>query len=143
MKKIQLKIKGRYLYGDDRMEDQMEFITEGKMYVRGDVIYLTYDESALSGMEGCRTRLKLEGGTVGMTRKGSSVGIDTELRFEKGKRYQGYYDTPYGPIEMEVLTNDLASTVTPEKGGTIAIDYSVSLKGVAENRSRLDIEVVS
>ena len=143
MKKIQLKIKGRYLYGDDRTEDQMEFITEGKMYVRGDVIYLTYDESALSGMEGCRTRLKLEGGTVGMTRKGPSVGIDTELRFEKGKRYQGYYDTPYGPIEMEVLTNDLASTVTPEKGGTIAIDYSVSLKGVAENRSRLDIEVVS
>ena len=71
------------------------------------------------------------------------MGIDTELRFEKGKRYQGYYDTPYGPIEMEVLTNDLASTVTPEKGGTIAIDYSVSLKGVAENRSRLDIEVVS
>ena len=119
MKNITLKIKGSYVYDEAHEEDQIELITEGKMYVKGDVIYLTYDESQLSGMDGCKTRLKLDGDSVSMTRKGSAVGIDTELRFEKGKRFSGYYDTPYGPMEMEVLTNELLSTVSAEGSGEI------------------------
>lgn len=138
-----MKIKGTYLYGEQEEEDQIELVTDGKMYVKGDIIYLTYDESELSGMEGCKTRLKLEKDRVGMTRKGTSVGIDTELQFEKGKRYQGYYDTPYGPVEMEVLTNDLVSDVSADGEGTVTIDYSISLKGLAESRSRLNIELLN
>ncbi len=143
MKNITLKIKGSYVYDEAHEEDQIELITEGKMYVKGDVIYLTYDESQLSGMDGCKTRLKLDGDSVSMTRKGSAVGIDTELRFEKGKRFSGYYDTPYGPMEMEVLTNELLSTVSAEGSGEITIDYNISLKGIAENRNLLAIEVTS
>ena len=143
MKNITLKIKGSYVYDEAHEEDQIELITEGKMYVKGDVIYLTYDESQLSGMDGCKTRLKLDGDSVSMTRKGSAVGIDTELRFEKGKRFSGYYDTPYGPIEMEVLTNELLSTVSAEGSREITIDYNISLKGIAENRNLLAIEVTS
>lgn len=143
MKNITLKIKGSYVYDEAHEEDQIELITEGKMYVKGDVIYLTYDESQLSGMDGCKTRLKLDGDSVSMTRKGSAVGVDTELRFEKGKRFSGYYDTPYGPMEMEVLTNELLSTVSAEGSGEITIDYNISLKGIAENRNLLAIEVTS
>lgn len=143
MKNITLKIKGSYVYDEAHEEDQIELITEGKMYVKGDVIYLAYDESQLSGMDGCKTRLKLDGDSVSMTRKGSAVGIDTELRFEKGKRFSGYYDTPYGPMEMEVLTNELLSTVSAEGSGEITIDYNISLKGIAENRNLLAIEVTS
>ena len=142
MKNITLKIKGSYVYDEVHEEDQIQLITEGKMYIKGDIIYLTYDESQLSGMEGCKTRLKLDGSSVSMTRKGSAVGIDTELRFEKGKRFSGYYDTPYGPMEMEVLTNDLVSAVSTEGFGKITIDYNISLKGVAENRNLLAIEVI-
>lgn len=123
------------------MIDQMEFVTEGKLYSRGSAIYLTYDESDLSGLEGCRTRLTLEGDSVKMTRRGSAVGIDTEIHFKKGVRYSGLYDTPYGPVEMEVLTNSLDNSVTRENGGVVDIDYSISLKGVSEGRSRLNIEV--
>ena len=75
MKNITLKIKGSYVYDEAHEEDQIELITEGKMYVKGDVIYLTYDESQLSGMDGCKTRLKLDGDSVSMTRKRSAVSI--------------------------------------------------------------------
>ena len=102
---------------------------------------MTYDESEFSGMEGCKTRLVLDGDTIRMTRKGSEAGIDTEIRFQKGKRYSGYYDTPYGPIEMEVLTNELFNDVNDEEGGQIDIDYNISLKGLSEGRSRLNIQV--
>ncbi len=140
MEEIILRIVGSSIY-DGVEENQVELVTEGKLYKKGDVIYLTYDESEFSGMEGCKTRLVLEGDSVRMTRKGTEVGIDTEIRFKKGMRHSGYYDTPYGPIEMEVLTNDLFNNVTDEEGGSIDIDYHISLKGLSEGRSRLNIQV--
>ena len=42
---------------------------------------------------------------------------------------------------MEVLTNELINTVDAEKGGRVDIDYDISLKGLSEGRSRLNIEV--
>lgn len=140
MKDITLKINGAHIY-DNVEQEELEFVTEGKFHKKGDTFYLTYDESKLSGLEGCKTRLTLREGVVSMTRRGSSVGIDTEIRFEKGKRYTGLYDTEFGPVEMEVLTNELTNTVTPEGKGTVKIDYHISLKGFAEGRSKLNIEV--
>lgn len=140
MKEVRLKITGKHIY-ENVEEDQLELVTEGKLYQRGENIYLTYDESEFSGMEGCRTRLTLSDNVVRMTRHGSSVGIDTEICFEKGKRYNGFYDTPYGTVEMEVLTNELTNTVSAEEGGVVDIDYNISLKGLSEGRSRLNIEV--
>ncbi len=140
MRDVRLKIIGKHIY-ENVEEDQLELVTEGKLYRKGKNIYLTYDESEFTGLEGCKTRLTLSDGAVSMTRSGSAVGIDTEIRFEKGKRYNGYYDTPYGTIEMEVLTNDLISTVDKNGNGIIDIDYNISLKGLSEGRSRLNIEV--
>ena len=143
MKDITLSITGVHFY-DNEEGDRMEFVTEGKMYQRGETIYLTYDESYITGLEGCTTRLALKGDTVRMVRRGKSIKIDTEMRFEKGQRYLGYYDTELGPIEMELLTNELKNDVTYDNAcGTIDIDYDISLKGLAEGHSRLNIQVCS
>lgn len=141
MKDIMMKIIGTQLNADME-EDQMEFITEGKLYQRGDSLYLLYDESEISGMPGCKTRLKLKDGTIKMKRIGEDVGIDTEIEFEKGKRYTGYYDTPFGAIEMEVLTNHIENSLTPEGTGVLDIDYHISLKGLAEGRNKLNIQLM-
>ena len=69
MKDVRLKIVGKHIY-EDVEEDQLELVTEGKLYQRGNNIYLTYDESEFSGMEGCRTRLTLSDNVVRMTRHG-------------------------------------------------------------------------
>lgn len=141
MKNIMMKIIGTQVTADLE-EDQMEFITEGKLYQRGDALYLIYDETEISGMPGCRTRLKLKNGTVKMKRIGENVGIDTEIEFEQGKRYTGYYDTPFGAIEMEVLTNHIENSLTPEGTGTVDIDYHISLKGLVEGRNKLNIQLM-
>ena len=73
-------------------------------------------------------------------RVGKSVGIDTEIEFEQGKRYNGYYGTPYGAVELEVLTNRLENGIRPDGTGSLDIDYSVSLKGLTEGRNRLNIQ---
>ena len=140
MKEVLIKIKGKQISRESG-EDTMEFVTEGKLYNRNGTYYLIYDETELSGIPGCQTRLRLRDGEIQMKRFGEGAGSGTEILFEKGKRYTGFYDTPFGAIEIEVLTNDVASNIT-ENGGNIDIDYDISLKGLAEGRNLLNITLM-
>jgi uncharacterized beta-barrel protein YwiB (DUF1934 family) len=142
MKDIMLKIIGKQITKDAE-EQQMEFMTEGKFYEDEDALYLTYAESEFSGMLGCTTSLKITGERIEMRRFGDGASTETEMEFEKGKRFKGFYDTPYGAIEMEVLTNDVKNNIRREEAkGSLNIDYHISLRGLSEGRSRLDIEII-
>ena len=142
MKEIMLKIVGKQIMADVE-EEQVELITEGRYYEKGDAVYLVYDESEFSGMEGCTTSLKITGDKIKMKRFGQLIGMDTEIEFEKGKRFKGYYDTPFGSVEMEVLTNDIVNTIKGSEGkGSLNIDYHISLRGLTEGRSKLDIQII-
>ena len=141
MKNVMIRIKGKQI-SRETGEDEMEFITEGKLYKRNGTVYLLYDETELSGVPGCQTRLRLRDGEIQMKRFGDGAGSGTEILFEKGKRYTGYYDTPFGAIEVEVLTNNVASDITEDGAGNIDIDYDISLKGLAEGRNLLNITLM-
>lgn len=142
MKDIMLKIIGKQITSEQE-ENVLEFMTEGKFYEKGDSLYLLYKESEVSGMEGCTTSLKITGDCVKMRRYGDVLPLDTVIEFEKGKRFEGYYDTPFGAVEMEVLTNDIVNNLQRELGkGTLNIDYHISLRGLTEGRSKLDIEII-
>ncbi len=129
-------------YNDSVGEDSMEFITEAKLYEKNGALYVIYEESDISGIPGCRTRLKVKDGKVQMMRFGEGAGIRNEIKFEKGKRCTSYDATPMGPIELEVLTNNLETSLTPEGKGELDIDYSISLKGLLEGRNKLNITLM-
>lgn len=141
MRDITLKIVGKQCF-EDKEEDQMEFITDGRLYVRDGSVYMVYDESEVSGMVGCKTTLKIKGDSVKMRRIGQ-IGFNTELYFEKGKRFNSTYNTPYGPMDVEVLTSRVDNNLDMEElRGNIDIEYNVSLQGLAEGRNRLTIDVM-
>ena len=141
MRDITLKIIGKQCY-DGKEEDQMEFITDGQLYVRDDSVYMIYDESEVSGMTGCKTTLKVKGDSVKMRRIGE-IGFNTDLYFEKGKRFSSTYDTPYGPMDIEVLTSRVENNLNMEElKGNIDIEYNVSLEGMAEGKNRLTIDIM-
>lgn len=141
MREVMIKITGHQV-NDQSGEDSMEFITEAKLSKRGEALYLVYEESELSGIPGCKVRLKLKNNEVHMKRFGNGAGMGSEIRFEKGKRYQGMYNTPFGAIKMEVLTNKLENTLTEDGEGQINIDYSISLQGLMEGRNKLNITLM-
>ncbi|NLD19719.1 MAG: DUF1934 domain-containing protein [Clostridiales bacterium] len=141
MKEIMVKIKGHQV-SSEAGEDSVEFVTEAKLYKRRDIMYLIYEESELSGVPGCKTRLKLMGDEVQMKRIGDGTSVGNEISFKKGKRYSGIYETPYGPIEMEVLTNKIENTLSEDGAGQLDIDYSISLKGLSEGRNRINITLM-
>ena len=149
MKDIVLKITGKTLSTlpkppDGMVEDDsIEFITEGKLSTRGNITYISYDESPLSGMEGCKTSLTITPKRVKMKRTGENMPGETVMEFEKGKRHEGIYDTPYGTISMEVLADKITGLEPVEEGkNRISIEYAISLRGLMESRKSLDIEVI-
>lgn len=142
MKDIMLRITGKQVTGESE-EEKMEFVTEGRFYEKDDSIYLLYDESDFSGMEGCTTSLKITGDKVRMKRYGDTISLDMAIEFEKGKRFKGFYDTPFGAVEMEVLTNSVINRIESGAGkGSLDIDYHISLRGLTEGRSLLNIEIM-
>ncbi len=141
MKDITLKIIGKQQY-EGIEEDQMEFVTDGKLYVRNNSIYIIYDETEVSGMEGCKTTIKMNDKSVRMRRTGK-VGFNTELYFETGKRFNSIYETPYGPMGVEVLTDYVKNDFNIEEcKGSIDVEYQVSMEGLAEGRNKLTINVM-
>lgn len=141
MRDITLKITGSQKTAD-KEDEQMEFITEGKLYEKSESLYLIYEESEFSGFPGCKTSLKLTGSTVRMKRIGSSSGYGAELVFQEGKRFSSQYQTPFGEMDLEVLTSKVENNLSPEGLGRIEINYRVSLGGIAEGNNRLIIEVM-
>ena len=145
MKDITLKIVGDQIRGLSEKPEPgttMEFITEGRFMKKGDSMYLIYDESELSGIEGCTTSLKISGERVKMRRYGANIGYETGIEFEQGKRWGGYYYTPFGPVQMEVLTNKITNKLEGDGTGSLWIDCSISLKGLADSRSKLSFEIM-
>jgi uncharacterized beta-barrel protein YwiB (DUF1934 family) len=145
MKDILLKIVGNPVDSSGEQpsgEDIVELITEGRFYKKGNSVYLDYDESDLSGMEGYTTSLKITGDKIRMQRYTDDIGVETAIEFEKGKRFTGHYDTPFGAIEMEVLTNEIRNDITHGGEGSLDIDYNISLKGLSEGHSQLSVEIL-
>ena len=145
MKDIMLRIIGSQIRGLDGKPgdgDGMELITEGRFVRKGDALYLIYEESELSGVLGYTTSLKVTGGKVRIKRYAEEGGIQTAIEFVKGGKFKGWYDTPLGAIQMEVLTNEVDNKLSPEGSGSLGIDCSVSLKGLAESRNLLKFEIM-
>lgn len=144
MKDIMIKLTGRQIGNDiDDRDGQIEFITEGKAYRKDDATYVVYEEDESSGMEGVMTTLRIDSnGRIRMKRFGRDVMMDTVMEFEKGKRFNSLYQTPYGAVEMEVLTNKIVNRIEPDElTGSLYIDYDVALKGISEGRNMLNIEL--
>jgi uncharacterized beta-barrel protein YwiB (DUF1934 family) len=137
---ITLKITGKQFDGDE-LQENMEFVTDGKLYNKNDATYLIYDESELSGVPGCKTSLKFKDDMVHMRRLGDKERKGMSMEFEQGKRYKSLYETPYGSIDMEILTNKVDNQLKPDGTGKVFIDYIVSLGGQQEGRNALTIEI--
>ena len=138
MKDVTIKIVGKHVH-DNVDEEQMELITEAQLYECNGVLYLIYEESEFTGMQGVKTRLRLAPDSLKLSRSNDN-GAGSEMRFEKGKRFENRYHTPMGPVDIEILTNEFENSMTAEGTGKVSVDYSISLKGLTEGRSKLDIE---
>ena len=121
-------------------ESCVEMMTDGVVQVEDGCTVLSYEESALSGLEGHRTHLRLSEGAVDMERVGE---FGVHMHFEKGRQHLTQYETPYGPLAVTVFGNQVYHALD-ETGGKVLLEYVLNLDGAQsfENTLRVDIKFV-
>ena len=117
--------------------EHSEISVEGRYHDDGRRVSISYDEGALSGMEGSRVTIsyqKDEPGILTMLRTGS---VRTALLFEAGRRHEAVYQTPLAPFEVCVQTARVDNAL--EAMGTLELDYIVELKGAEAEHTQMKI----
>ena len=86
--------------------EEMELTVHGKLYFRGGCFFVSYEESAMTGLEDTRTTLKVEPERVEIIRTGKN---HSRLCFQEGLRHESPYRTPYGLLQLATVTHSLTS----------------------------------
>jgi uncharacterized beta-barrel protein YwiB (DUF1934 family) len=124
--------------------EQTEMFTTGRLRLTDDEFSLTYEESALTGMEGTQSQLSFRRGEQGLLTMLRTGAVKTALVFEKGKRHICVYQTPYMPFEACVLTLSVDNRLLDEDGnphGTLELDYIVEIHGARAERCRMKLDI--
>jgi len=108
---------------DAEPEEAVEFVTEGTLQRSAEGVLLEYDESALTGVEGVKTRLMIEGETVTIERSGA---LDTQMVFTPGSVFQSSLSSPAGRTDMSIFATRVESRLQ-EKSGTLSLEYEMSM----------------
>ncbi len=137
MEKIMVKITAS-IKNDHGEEDVIEFTTEGHIEESNGELIIKYRESEFSGMPGSHTTINLTSDKMTMKREGIASSI---MVFEKGKRYENDYTTPYGIFKVELLTKEFENGLDEIGKGIVYVNYDMSISGMTESNNKLEIEV--
>lgn len=121
----------------DGEENSYELTTMGNYTKKGDKYYISYDGSEITGYEDTRTTLKVKEDHVSMIRFGKS---SAQMIFEKGSKYSGFYNTPFGGLSVDVTTKDIQVDVG-EDGGEFCLDYTIQFNHDAPVRNGMHVTI--
>lgn len=135
-KEVLVRVKGTQT-NELGEKDTIELVTEAQMFVRKESYYILYNETALSGMEGTTTSLKIEPTKVTLNRMGTS---EQKQTFEEGVYNSGFYVTPYGTMKICVIPSKVEVDLT-DTGGHINLEYELQVGHEKISDNELSITV--
>lgn len=89
-------------YMDEESREPVEMSVSGEYYNRNGKHYILYDEVMEGFEELTKNRVKLAKDCVEIIKKGVS---NVHMVFRKGVRNRSFYQTPYGPLTLEIDTH--------------------------------------
>ena len=120
---VVLSIRGRQAYGDQEPE-VIELVTEGTMEFKQGGWDISYEESALTGLEGVTTTFRVEPGKVTLTRKGA---LNSQMVFQEGVPHDSLYQLPFGALMLTVKATSVFYDIVPD-GGVIDLSYHINIE---------------
>lgn len=120
--------------------DILEINSIGTMTDDGERIFVSYNETEASGMDGSTTSISFLKSTpeiVTMTRDGL---VSATLVFEEGKRHHCIYKTPFMPFEVCVKTKDVLNNILTS--GELELDYIVEIRGAKAERTKFKMQIL-
>lgn len=123
MQNVVLTIRGRQLY-DDQEPEVVELVTEGTLEKLDDGWNISYEESALTGLEGVKTSFMLQPGKITLSRTGR---LQSQMVFQVGVLHESLYRMEFGAMLIGVCAVDLDYHMN-EDGGTVELAYRIEIE---------------
>ena len=123
MQNVVLTIRGRQLY-DDQEPEVVELVTEGTLEKLEDGWNISYEESALTGLEGVKTSFMLQPGKITLSRTGR---LQSQMVFQVGVLHESLYRMEFGAMMIGVCAVDLDYHMS-EDGGTVELAYRIEIE---------------
>ena len=131
-----LTVRGEQ-YFDGVDPDATELMTEGTLTATEEGFLLSYEETALTGLEGTTTTFEIRGPQVILTRSGK---VNSQMVFEEGRQHTSLYETPFGGMSVDIQTSRLRHNLT-ERGGLMEVKYSIAIEHTATGRNCFKLRV--
>ena len=121
---VVLSLKGQQTYMGQE-PDVIELLTDGKLEkLDGGKWKLSYEESALTGLEGVQTTFLLEDGCVTLTRTGK---LESQMVFRQGVTHDSLYQMEFGALMISVCAMAINWELS-ETGGTVDLKYKIEIE---------------
>lgn len=119
-------------------ENRIELVSTGDYVQKDGTGYIKYRETELSGMEGTTTVIKLRPAEVVLLRMGK---VEQKQVFRPGQRTQSVYTTPFGNLDMAVVTGvlEFSRTAGAQDLPAIYIEYELEIAGDWQSANTLSI----
>lgn len=88
----------------DVESEAIELVVPGDYYIKNDKHYVLFEEQPDETASVTKNIVKFNTDFFELTKKG---GNNSFLRFDKDKKNSSIYQTPVGPIQLDVLTKEL------------------------------------
>lgn len=115
----------------------VRIVTDGTMRTVGDTVFLSYEESEISGMEGTTTTFAVQKDNVVLTRTGA---VESRMVFEKGVKDVSLYNVGFGALTIGVKARRLKNELGPD-GGRLEISYGIEIEEQARGINSFIIDV--
>lgn len=117
---------------------EVNLVCGGILYLRKGILYITYEESELTGLEDTKTLLKIEKNQVTMTRSGK---YPSQMLFVENQRHVGLYQTGYGSLEIAIHTERIENKIK-ENSGFLTLEYNVEIDHHVAGCNHFSIELI-
>ncbi len=133
MKRVKIEVKNSRVN-----EDPIEVVYWGYREMTEGVDRLSYDESALTGMEGVHTQIEVSGEEITLVRTGN---IQATMVFRENHRDRFVYKMEVGSMSM-VLETDKVSIWREDWQMRIYIRYKLEIAGDPFEQNEMTIHVI-
>ncbi len=120
---VMLRIRGTQFYEGEAPE-VITLTTEGTLERQKEVWEISYEETALTGMEGVTTTFRVGPKGVVLKRTGN---LQSQMIFILGRPHASLYQLPFGALMMTVEATKIEHQLS-EQGGTLDVRYTLAIE---------------
>ena len=138
VREVVLSLKGQQTYMGQE-PDVIELVTDGQLEKLPDGWKLSYEETALTGLEGVHTTFLLEEGCVTLTRTGK---LNSQMVFREGITHDSLYQMEFGALMISVCATSIRWDLS-ENGGVVDLKYKIEIEQSAAGYVDYHLEIQS